>query len=66
MESPGNLVMYYLTDGPERAFASEELMLILKIQSCPLIMFRNGNGSATGGPGPGAGESRLRDSPHKA
>ena len=28
VESPGNRVMYYLTDGPERAFVSEELMLI--------------------------------------
>ena len=28
MENPGNHVMYYLTDGPERAFVSEELMLI--------------------------------------
>ena len=28
MENPGNRVMYYLTDGPERAFLSEELMLI--------------------------------------
>ena len=28
MESPGNRVMYYLLDGPERAFVSEELMLI--------------------------------------
>ena len=27
-ESPGNHVMYYLADGPERAFVSEELMLI--------------------------------------
>ena len=27
-ESPGNHVMYYLLDGPERAFVSEELMLI--------------------------------------
>ena len=27
-ENPGNRVMYYLTDGPERAFVSEELMLI--------------------------------------
>ena len=26
--SPGNRVMYYLSDGPERAFVSEELMLI--------------------------------------
>ena len=28
MENPGNHVMYYLLDGPERAFVSEELMLI--------------------------------------
>ena len=28
MENPGNHVMYYLSDGPEKAFASEELMLI--------------------------------------
>ena len=28
MESPGNRVMYYLLDGPERAFVSKELMLI--------------------------------------
>ena len=27
-ENPGNWVMYYLLDGPERAFVSEELMLI--------------------------------------
>ena len=28
VESPGNQVMYYLKDGPERSFVSEELMLI--------------------------------------
>ena len=28
MESPGDRVMYYLADGPERPFVSEELMLI--------------------------------------
>ena len=28
VESPGNHVMYYLADGPEQAFVSEELMLI--------------------------------------
>ena len=28
MESPGNHMMYYLADGLERAFVSEELMLI--------------------------------------
>ena len=27
-ENPGNHVMYYLLNGPERAFISEELMLI--------------------------------------
>ena len=27
-ENPGNCMMYYLRDGPERAFVSEELMLI--------------------------------------
>ena len=27
-ENPGSHVMYYLRDGPERAFVSEELMLI--------------------------------------
>ena len=27
-ENPGNRVMYYLLDGPEQAFVSEELMLI--------------------------------------
>ena len=28
MEDAGSQVMYYLSDGPERAFVSEELMLI--------------------------------------
>ena len=28
VESPGNRAMYYLSGGPERAFVSEELMLI--------------------------------------
>ena len=28
VEDPGNHVMYYLSDRPERAFVSEELMLI--------------------------------------
>ena len=28
VENPGNHVMYYLKVGPERAFVSEELMLI--------------------------------------
>ena len=48
IEDAGNHVMYYLCEagpqgllnGPKRAFVSEELM---KIQSCLLITFRNGN-----------------------
>ena len=28
VENPGNHMMYYLLNGPERAFVSEELMLI--------------------------------------
>ena len=34
-ENPGNRVMYYLLDGPERAFVSEELMLILEDTELP-------------------------------
>ena len=34
-ENPGNRVMYYLLDGPERAFVSEELMLIPKDTELP-------------------------------
>ena len=48
-ENPGNRVMYYLLDEPERALISEELMLIPKIQNCLLIMFRNGNNSYPSG-----------------
>ena len=33
--SPGNRVMYYLADGPERAFIKEELMLILEDAELP-------------------------------
>ena len=38
-------VMYYLSGGPERAFVSEELMLIPEdtVQGCLLITFRSGN-----------------------
>ena len=43
VENPGNRVMYYLSDGSERAFVSEEFMLISKDTSCLLIMFKNGN-----------------------
>ena len=35
MEDPGNQVIYYLSDGPERAFVSEELMLIPKDTELP-------------------------------
>ena len=40
--------MYYLTDRPERAFVSEELMLIPEDQNCLLITFRHGNICPTG------------------
>ena len=36
--SPGNQVMYHLKDGLERVFIKEELMLILKTQSCHWII----------------------------
>ena len=35
-ENPGNHVMYYLANGPERAFVSEELMLITEDTELPL------------------------------
>ena len=35
MENSGNRVMYYLSDGPKRAFVSEELMLILEDTELP-------------------------------
>ena len=35
VENTGNHVMYYLADGPERAFVSEELMLILEDTELP-------------------------------
>ena len=35
IEDSGNRVMYYLSDGPERAFVSEELMLIPKDTELP-------------------------------
>ena len=34
-ENPGNRMMYYLLDRPERAFVSEELMLILEDTDLP-------------------------------
>ena len=34
-ENPGNRVMYYLRDRPERAFVSEELMLIPEGKELP-------------------------------
>ena len=36
IEDAGNHVMYYLLDGPDRAFASEELMLIPEDTELPL------------------------------
>ena len=36
IENPGNHVMYYLLDGSERAFVSEELMLIPEDTELPL------------------------------
>ena len=39
-EYPGNRVMYYLRDGPERAFVSEELMLILEDTELPPDYFQ--------------------------
>ena len=35
IENPGNRVMYYLAEGPELAFVSEELMLILEVTELP-------------------------------
>ena len=35
VENPGNRVMYYLRDRPERAFVSEELMLISEDTELP-------------------------------
>ena len=43
VEDSGNQVMYYLSDGNERAFVLEELMLIPKTQSCLPITSKNGN-----------------------
>ena len=34
-ENPGNHMMYYLADGPERAFVLEELMLISEDTELP-------------------------------
>ena len=34
-EDPGNCMMYYPKDGPERAFVKEELMLILEDTELP-------------------------------
>ena len=48
VEDSGNRVMYYLKDGPERAFVKEELMLIPEVQSCLLITFISGNIYPTG------------------
>ena len=42
VENPGNCVLYYLSNRPERAFVSEELMLIPEVQSYLLITSRTG------------------------
>ena len=41
MENAGNCIMYYLKDGPERAFVSEELMLILEDTELPPDYIQN-------------------------
>ena len=41
MEEPGNRVMYYLSDGPARAFVSEELMHIPEDTELPLDYVQN-------------------------
>ena len=41
MEDSGNHVMYYLKDGPERAFVSEELMLIPEDTEVPPDYIQN-------------------------
>ena len=42
-EDSGNWVMCYISDGPKRAFISEELMLIPKDTELPPDYFQNGN-----------------------
>ena len=44
----GNRVMYYLSDGPDRAFVSDELMLIPEDTDCLWITLKNGNIYPTG------------------
>ena len=46
VENPGNRVMYYLLNGPERAFVSEELMLIPEDTELPpdYVYVRPGRG----------------------
>ena len=41
MEDPGNHLMYYLKDGPEKAFVSEELMLISEDTELPPYYIQN-------------------------
>ena len=41
VEEPGNQVMYFLKDGPERAFVSEELMLIPEDTKLPPDYIQN-------------------------
>ena len=41
IEDPSNCVMYYLLDGPERAFVSEDLMLIPEDTELPPDYIQN-------------------------
>ena len=41
VEDPDNRVMYYLSDGPKRAFVSEELMLIPEDTELPPDYIQN-------------------------
>ena len=42
MEGPGSWVTYYLSDGPDRAFVSDELMLIPEDTELPPDYIQNG------------------------
>ena len=41
VEDPGNHVMYYLLDGPERAFVKEEMVLISEDTELPPDYIQN-------------------------
>ena len=50
--SPGNQVMYYLVDGPEKAFIKVELMLIPEDTELPPDYIQNGDTSKMNFPTP--------------